>query len=162
MIIKKGFTLVEMVIVLGIFGILMVAGTDFLIQAIRNSNRSAMENEVRQTASQIMQDIDAEARKADPLVGFSFPGGNLQMTTVNSNPPRVINYSVISGSLTKTVNGGSPVILNSSKVVVVLVASQPSPGTLLVNLTVQNNSSYTRSDFQAKVTMSDSITARRY
>ena len=54
---KKGFTLVEMVVVIGLFGLLMVAGTEFLIQVIQNGNRAQMQSEVRQNASAIMQDI---------------------------------------------------------------------------------------------------------
>ncbi len=180
---KKGFTLIEMVIILAIFGILLVVGTDFLIQTIKSSNRSAMENEVRQNANQIMQDIGAEARKADGNVGFTFVGGagNLQMSTVNANPSRLVAYSVdVFGVLTKTITlGGTALpatILNSNSTAVLnctgcpgssctpgLVVSQATlADPLSVSLTIQNNSTYTRSDFCAKVSLSDIIMARLY
>lgn len=170
---KKGFTLVELVVIIGIFGVLLSVGTDFLIQTIRNSNRSAMENEVRQNASRIMQDIESEAKKADPAIPFSFPVGGLQMTTIDV-PSRVILYSVSNGDITKTVNGGTPATLNSNRVAVLNCTGCPgasctsglstslSGGSLLVNLTVQNNTTYTRSDFCAKTSLSETITARQY
>ena len=184
---KKGFTLVELVVILSIFGILMIAGTDFLIQAVRNSNRSAMENEVRQNAGQILQDIDSEAKKADPSIGFTYVAGNgnLSMTTVNSSPTRVVSYATnANGILTKTITiGGVPgasAVLNSNSVSVLncplsgtgcpagactkgLVVSQPTiSDPLLINLTVESNSSFTRTDYCAKLSLTDSVTARQY
>lgn len=61
---RRGFTLVELIVTLGIFGVVMIAGSNFLIQTIRNSNQATIQNEVRQNASIILQDIVAQARKA--------------------------------------------------------------------------------------------------
>lgn len=175
--------MIELVIILGIFGVLLLAGTDFLIATIKNSNRSAMENEVRQNANRIMQDIEAEARKADPAVGFGFVGGsgNLQIPTINVTPTRTVAYSVnASGIFTKTVTlggvVGSPTILNSDNVVVLKCTGCPgsscTPGFIVsqplltdplsISITVQNSSLFTRSDFCAKVSLSDIIMARQY
>src|SRR5574340_115481 len=62
---KKGFTLVEILMVIAIFGILMVVGTDFLIQVMRSNKRSAIEYELRQDGSRILQEISASIRAAN-------------------------------------------------------------------------------------------------
>lgn len=61
---RQGFTLVELMVTLGIFGVIMIAGSSFLIQTIRSSNQATIQNEVRQNASVILQDIIAQVRKA--------------------------------------------------------------------------------------------------
>lgn len=184
---KRAFTLIELLLVLGVFAIFLLAGTDFLIQTIQNSNRSAMENEVRQNAYRILQDIETEARKADPSIGFGFVGGagNLQMTTANASPTRTVAYSVnAAGILTKTITLGGAVqptqTLTSTRVAVLNCPSTASgcPSTcavkglvvsqagladpLVINLTVQNNTTYIRSDFCAKINLSENIIARQY
>lgn len=60
----RGFTLVELVVTLGVFGVIMIVGSNFLIQTIKNANQSSIQNEVRQNASVILQDIIAQARQA--------------------------------------------------------------------------------------------------
>lgn len=130
--IKKGFTLIELVVVLGIFGILMVAGTEFFIQVIKNSNQATMQNEVRQEANKIMQDITNEARK-------------------NSNFASL--YSLNSGVLSKN---GVPISSTSVAVTQWLISENT------ITLTVQQASMFTRSDFQASVTLTQTVTPRVY
>ncbi|MBI3559111.1 type II secretion system protein [Candidatus Gottesmanbacteria bacterium] len=137
--IDAGFTLIELVVVLGIFGILMVAGTEFFIQVIKNSNQATMQNEVRQEANKIMQDIVNEARK---------PGATY--TSLNNL------YTVSSGVLSKTGYGTI-----SSRIVFVNLSISGSP--ILVTLTVQNDPvRFVRSDFQATVTLTQTVTPRQY
>jgi len=88
------------------------------------------------------------------------------------------------GILTKTVSvggvSGPTAVLNSNNVSVLscplsgtgcpagactkgLVVSQPTlSDPLLINLTVESNSSFTRTDFCAKLSLTDSVTARQY
>lgn len=135
---KKGFTLIELVVVLGIFGILMVAGTEFFIQVIKNGNQATMQNEVRQEANKIMQEVVNEARK---------PGA----TAANLNTI----YTVNSGVLSKNSN------IFSSKAVAVNLNISGSP--ILITLTVQNAAgALARSDFQATVTLTQTVTPRVY
>lgn len=61
---KHGFTLVEILIVIGVFAILMVAGTDFFLQVIVNSNQATIQNEVRQNVSQVLQQVTTSIRNA--------------------------------------------------------------------------------------------------
>lgn len=61
---KKGFTLIELLVVLGLFAILTLSATNFLIQMVQNSNRVTTENEVRQNANKIMQEIGTSIRTA--------------------------------------------------------------------------------------------------
>ena len=129
--------MVELIVILAVFGVLMLAGTDFFIQVIHNSNRAAMENEVRQNASKIMQDITNEARK---------PGATA--ASLNSI------YTVSGGVLSK--NGLSL----SSTAVAVNLSITGSP--IVITLTVQQAAGYTRPDFQATVTLTNTVTPRVY
>ncbi len=129
---KRGFTLIELVVVLGIFGILMVAGTEFFIQVIKNSNQATMQNEVRQEANKIMQDVTNEARKGTPL----------SIYTVDVNG--VFNKNGVPISSTSVAVTQWQIVGNT------------------VTLTVQQASRFVRSDFKATVTLTQTVTPRVY
>mgnify|MGYP001588338254 CR=1 FL=1 len=60
---NKGFTLVELMVALGVFGIIMLSGSNFVIQTLRNSKQAAIQSEVRQNSSIILQDIITQDRR---------------------------------------------------------------------------------------------------
>ncbi len=60
---SPGFSLVELMVALGIFGILALVGTNFLIGVIQSSNRSGVENETRQNQNKVYADVEEEIRK---------------------------------------------------------------------------------------------------
>jgi len=70
----QGFTLVELVIVVALFGLLMVAASSFLISVLSGGNRVSVENEVRQNAVGIMRDLGAEVRASSS--SYSCTDGN--------------------------------------------------------------------------------------
>lgn len=160
---NKGFTIVELVIVLGIFGILMVAGTDFLIQTIRNSNRSAIQNEVRQNASRVMQDIVTKMRDASL---YSYTANTLTIT----NPNGTFTYNVDTN--TGVLKLGTATIISDAVAVCGgacgscgtsgLSLSGTYPGPATISLTVQQAPRYAHTDFCAKVTLLETVTPRRY
>lgn len=129
---KRGFTLIELVVVLGIFGILMVAGTEFFIQVIKNGNQATMQNEVRQEANKIMQDVANEARKGTPLSVYTVDADgvfNKNGIPISSASVAVTQWQIVGNTVT---------------------------------LTVQQASKFVRSDFQAKVTLTQTVTPRVY
>ncbi len=95
----KGFTLIETLVVIGIFGILMLAGTAFLLSMMRNSNQIKIQTELRQTASRIMQDITSEMHKGGSITG-TFSGSTL---TINNSSGTIIYTANINGTFSKTV-----------------------------------------------------------
>ncbi len=74
---RKGFTLVEVLIVIGLFGFLMVVATDFLIQVMLNSRRSSIDYELRQDGSKVLQEISASIRTAN-CVSWDYDSANRQ------------------------------------------------------------------------------------
>lgn len=124
---KKGFTLVEILIVIGVFGILMIAGTDFLIQVVRNGNQAAVQNEVRQNASKILQDISASIRNSScvswqvmPDSDYDSTGntpGDVFLRTYSDNCTTLaVEYQFVMDRTVRTVAVTNEVIRNSGKV----------------------------------------------
>lgn len=128
---KKGFTLIEVVVSIGVFAILAYAGTTFFIQAVRDNSKVSIENEVRETAASIIADVASEVRglASQTTSGqycFSKTPDNLTVY-LSDSPPGTPNCSAGStrqiiyksdpttGSFTKQVNLGSVVQLNSSR-----------------------------------------------
>ncbi len=186
---KQGFTLVEVILVLGIFGILMIAGTDFLIQVVRNGNQATTQNEVRQNASKIMQDLEASIRSAacvNWVVGNTFGVGpkqqdiTLRTYSDNCHTALVNEYKFFFDPQLRSNQGvvlknGQPLVSTASAVLDCVNASQCGTscdngvtisGTPLTNqavtitLTVQSTTSATRSDFCAATKLSETITPR--
>ena len=99
---KKGFTLVELMVVLGVFGVITVVATRILLQIIQDSNKTTLQNELRQTAERIMSDVGSEIRRSGcvKIKPWLDNNGNLQEEYCpNPNPPgpdvlctRIITY----------------------------------------------------------------------
>lgn len=207
---KRGFTLVEVVISLALFAILAYAGTTFFIQAVRDSSKVAIENEVRETAAGIMADVSNEikalanqtnsgrycvAKAPDNLTVYfsdsppSEYASDCAGTGPNSYTRRIVyTTNLATGSLTKRVVTVSPdsvvsSVLNSTKTFVidcekggggcslntgctsgfkVTFPDQTLDATpaITINLSVQQASSITRSDYCARTQISQTITPR--
>jgi prepilin-type N-terminal cleavage/methylation domain-containing protein len=128
---NKGFTLIEVVISIGIFAILAYAGTTFFIQAVKDNSKVSIENEIRETAAGIIADVGSEVRG---LVSQTSSGQycfykSLDNLTVylSDSPPGTLNCAANStrqiiyksdpttGIFTKQVNSGTVVQLNSAR-----------------------------------------------
>lgn len=184
---NKGFTLMETVIVVGIFGVLMLAGTDFFIQIVQNSNRTTIENEVHQNANQILQDLSTSIRASSCV---SWVGGNnsdILLTTYldgNCATPVDTFQFVFDPNQAKKLNSGK-VFKNGQRISSNGVAAINCAGAsecatswagcvngfsvsgtsgtnqaVTIGLVVQATTSATRSDFCAVVNLSDTITPR--
>ncbi len=127
---RKGFTLVELVVVLGVFGILILAATDFLLQAMNNGTKATIENEVRQNANLILTEVANEIRASNCI--YYTVSGNPGIVTVNISKGSVAGTCLDDGDgvafvqdstgvLTKTIyRDGTPTTarLNSNQVAV--------------------------------------------
>jgi prepilin-type N-terminal cleavage/methylation domain-containing protein len=60
---NKGFTLIELVVVIVIFGILLTVGTNVFFQVVMGANKASIEAELRQNASFVMENITRDVRK---------------------------------------------------------------------------------------------------
>ncbi len=186
---NKGFTILERLIVIVLFGVLMVTATNVFISVCQNSNRASVQNEVRQNAGKIMQDLSAEIRKAQCVYVHPepSPGAELRLSDGASDPTcivgnRVEYYQDAKGVLTKaaTDSANNPVSfasLTSQKVAVLSCTVNNgscggvcNPGLVTVqtgnsyqiNLSVQQALGVIRTDYCATVNLTDTITPRSY
>lgn len=124
---KFGFSLIEVVVTLGILMAVVAAGTKFMAQVMQSNNKVYIENEVWQNATKIMQELTTSIRNAK-CVSYSGDGqSNMVLTTFADDCGSAIidTYtvtfdpasSVISGKITK-VKGTATSQLNSNGVVV--------------------------------------------
>lgn len=186
---NKGFTIIELLVVILLFGVLMVTSTSVFINVFQNSNRASVQNEVRQNAGKIMQDLSAEIRKASCVYVHTepSPGAELRLSDSTIDPTcivgnRVEYYQDSNGTLTKaaTNSANNPVSFAglSAQKVAVLNCSVNSgscggaciPGLVItqsgnayqVNLSVQQALGIIRSDYCAAVNLIDTIAPRSY
>lgn len=135
---RPGFTLVELVLTLGIFGILMVAGSDFLIQTIRNANSSSIQNEVRQNASAVMLDVAAAVRQSYCVYYFPYASDAVLRLSDDPNADKCLSgnrveyYQNQFGVVTRaaTDSGGAPIsfgVLNSANSAILNCSQSGSP-----------------------------------
>lgn len=179
---KRGFTLVELVVVIAIFGILAVISTNFLISMIKNGNQTSVQNEVRQNAARIMDDLTSAIRNGGCVEYIVSNSPVLQSVTVYPSSDcngtiGTIKYEVDgSGQMTKTIDGADAGTLGSDKISVcnnpgcgggsctpglMISPSGQSTRAVQVNLTVQQAiGSAARSDFCASTILENTVTPR--
>ena len=65
---KKGFTLIELIVVTLVFGILLTVGTNIFLQVILSSNKVSTDADLRQNASFVMENITRDVRRSSCLL----------------------------------------------------------------------------------------------
>lgn len=184
---KSGFTLVEIVVVIAIFGFLLLAASAILVSVIQTSNRTSVSNQVRESASRILEKMAADVRNAQ-CVSYGTPGELVIYDSACVNALKT--YSVdATGVLTVTDETQPPGVTTtlSPADVAVCADSNSCPSTscspvglsvantadpdptypanttkraVVITLAVRQNVTSTRSDFCAKTVLEDTVTPR--
>lgn len=170
----KGFTLIELIVVMALFGVLSVVASGYLVNVIQASNRTLVENEVRQEGTKIVQDISTEVRRSGCVFfsGSTLTISDADVTSAGASCAggNVTTYTVSSGVISK--NGQQ---INSPKVKVqkctscgsgcgsgftVSPAAVETNSAITIGLDLTQGGTSTRSDFCGKVSLTTTITPR--
>lgn len=140
---QRGFTLIELMMVIVVFGFILAASADLLVQVVQSNNRIAIENEVRQNGTKILQDIVSSGRKSQCLYFNQETSQTalLRMSDSTTDPTcslgnRTEYYGAANGILRKSATSSAGVqissgIVNSAMVVVLnCVAAGSACGSL--------------------------------
>ncbi|MDO8686631.1 MAG: type II secretion system protein [Candidatus Berkelbacteria bacterium] len=114
---KKGLTLIELIVYIGIVSIVLVVMIDLSTNLVYSQKKATSKTEVQQNISLISQDLINQISNATAVTGA--PTNDLNLTTATGT----IAYSISSNALQVSTDGGLPVPISNSKVVV-----SPPPG----------------------------------
>ncbi len=79
---SKGFTLIELVVVLGIMAILGTIMTNFLVQTVRGENKSKLVNQVKQNGQVVLDTISSQIRNSEQVICI----GNIASGSLTLHP----------------------------------------------------------------------------
>lgn len=65
---KKGFTLVEILVVIAAMGILGAIFSDFLVQVLRGQNKVRVITQVKQNGQAVLENLTSEIRQAEDII----------------------------------------------------------------------------------------------
>lgn len=174
---EHGFTLVELILVIGLLAISVGVTNDVLISLIRTSSKTQIINEIEQQANFVSLKIEKELRNAKNATVDS--GTILSFETRNGD---VIEYKVYSadsgGIITRTENGGIEYDLTwdgvegsgagSGGVLVTCPGSDPicfsvtgtSPQIVSISMTFSQSQTTSIASFSGSVDINNSIVIR--
>lgn len=164
---KKGFTIVEMMIVVGILAISFEVAIGIFTQVIRTANRSQTANEIRANASYALDQMVREIQKGERMrESFS------ALTILNSEGKSLLEFrrqDFTSGPLTcyRLIrdNGSSLILLTSDRVNVSRLDFQrPSENKIKIEMTVEqcHPLAATRPEYRGSFELAKEVTLRNY
>lgn len=178
---KAGFTLIELVIVLAVFAILMLAGTQFFLEVIQNSAQATIRNEVRQNANSVLQKFKESIRAGKcinvtvnsgvtTVIVYSTTGCTTEIDRYQFRSDGVVYWQPVSGSYTPISSAAVAFLDCGAGACGGSTCSQGATfantgnitGAVNFTLTVQQAVGITRADQCARISLPDSATPRQY
>lgn len=157
---NRGFTLVELLVVVSLIIIIVGVAGDIVVTVVRSYNKTQITNEVEQNANFVINKLEKELRNATevthPAVGVSDNTVTF-IKTLSNGTTQTIEYGVVDANdefganagvfaLARTVDGGSPIALTNYTTPLGVTADQggtsfelitSSPDTVKVILTLR-------------------------
>lgn len=174
---RRGFTLVELIIVLGLFAILVLGGSELVIQMVRANNQTVIQNEVRQNANRIIQLLTDSIRQAN-CVNWSYNGNDVMLQTFTDSRCAGIptdTYSFLVSQNGRVLRNGQRIIsdtvaacgdegcASSCTKNGLEIGGTPGSGAIGLKLTLQQTPRPgLRRDFCGRVTLTSKVTPRQY
>ncbi len=87
---NRGFTLIELVVVLGIMAVLGTIMTNFLVQTVRGENKSNLVNQLKQNGQVVLDTLSSQIRNSEEVVCT----GSIQEGSITYHPTdNIVLYS---------------------------------------------------------------------
>ena len=112
---KKGVGLIELVIYIGIMGILTAAITSFIVSNQKIGNRNEAINEVEVQGNEIVEIISQEIRNSKTPINPDLSGSSSSLTLTDNDSNQIV-FDLSGGKVRIERGGGGAIDLNSDRV----------------------------------------------
>ena len=162
---QKGFTLLELVIVIGLMALTVGVTGDILLSLVRSYTTTQIETELEQNANFVLLKLEKELRNAESVSEISDSSLSFFIKDANNSEVKVV-YSVTNGVVTRQVGAGSlDTLTNTSNSNGVLVNCSPCfsrvgsapPDIIKISMEFDTKSS----NINAPVTVENTIIVRK-
>jgi Tfp pilus assembly protein PilW len=160
---KKGFTLIEFLIYIGIVGLILVLMTNLFWNVILGGTKENSYQEVQQNGRFALLKMKQEIKKAvginSPSSGSSADSLSLAMTNPVLNPTV---FDLNGGKLRITQGSSFPIEITTDQVDVISLrftnlSYLDTPGTIMVEMTIENLNPANRNEYQASIDLKTTI-----
>jgi len=171
---NKGFTLVEMLVSIGLVLIIGTIGTSMIASILRSYNKAHIINEIEQNGNYVMSLMEGQIRNAKSVECDGGGTGSCPGLKVTSQEGTAITFSITTGAggigvVQKTVGGVTEILTNDDLVSGVsvdttnsqFVVSDTTPSSVQVILQLrQAPNSPGRVDYHADTTLQTTVVVR--
>jgi len=159
----KGFTIVELMVVMGIFGIVSSVAITIYFQLVQASNRASIVAEVEQNASYAMEMMTREIRGASCVGGG---GETLEIKDANCEET-VITFAKSDGNLVKIVDSTPHNLNDPNKVVVKSLVFGPgsldfTSRSVTIDLSMESKKPAPHTQFKGEISLHETVSLRKY
>lgn len=159
----KGFTIVELMVVMGIFGLVSSVAITIYFQLVQASNRAAISAEVEQNASYAMEIMVREIRAASCVSGGS---DTLEIKDANCEET-VVTFTKSDSNLVKIVESIEHKLNDPEKVRVNSLAFGPgtldsSSRSVTIDLVMESAKPAAHTQFRGELSLHETVSLRKY
>lgn len=109
---KKGFTLLELLIVIALIIITAGVSTDIIMNLVRSYSKTKITNEIEQAGNIALLKLEKELKTATEASLLS--SSEVTLTRNIADVPTQVEYSIVDGELFRSQDGGADVVVIES------------------------------------------------
>lgn len=172
---KKGFTLIELIVYVAVLGMVLASLLTFLLWAVKSQTKANAMRQVLAAGQRVLEVISREAAGATsvytPTSVFGVSPGQVSLQTGSYVPAgetsSFIDFYKCADTLCMKRESQNPLAITSDKVSVTsLIFSHVVTGqnrsSLQITITLAAKTSSPNAEYQASITLTDAVTLRSY